>query len=150
MKVGDSVRVRGDITDAQLIGVGINSPFEAIRTKNTLSELDSTHLSSDGRNLRASRLKESGWFVPTEWLEEISSSTTTERSKTSMVFNVTVTSVPTLRAQENGDEETIIVPSEQVVAKEQNAALLLAGANNADAINKVKGSTLRAIVQQVG
>lgn len=68
------------------------------------------------------------------------------------LFAITVLKTPSIRAQEAGEVETIVVPSAEVVAHDSTAAICLVSADHADAIKALKdeGAKVRVIARNLG
>lgn len=74
------------------------------------------------------------------------------KKETYMLIAVTILKTPSVKAQEAGETETIVAPSTEVVAHDNNAAIALVAAANAEKITALKeeGAKLRVIVRQIG
>jgi hypothetical protein len=66
------------------------------------------------------------------------------------LYSVAVIKTPSVIAQQAGAIDETIVPATETMANEPNAAIASVCADNAEAIVKAKGSTIRVVVKQVG
>jgi hypothetical protein len=60
------------------------------------------------------------------------------------LYEVAFTLVPSIKAQEAGAEETLLVPPTPICAKNEAAAIALVASTNAAAVKPEDGSTLKA------
>ena len=75
----------------------------------------------------------------------------TRKEQTDMaLFAITVLKTPSVKAQEAGEVETIVVPGTEVVAYDTSAAICLIGAEHADAIKALEGAKIRVIARNLG
>lgn len=76
----------------------------------------------------------------------------TKKEETYMLVAVTILKTPSVKAQEAGETEQIVAPSTEVVAHDNNAAIAIVAAANAEKITALKeeGAKLRVIVRQIG
>lgn len=68
------------------------------------------------------------------------------------LFAITILKTPSVKAQEAGEMETIIVPGTEVVAHDTSAGICLVSAANAEKINALKeeGAKIRVIARNLG
>jgi len=64
------------------------------------------------------------------------------------LFDVAFTLVPSIKAQEAGKEETLLVAATSVCAKDMASAIALIASQNADKMKQEDGSTLKTHVRQ--
>lgn len=69
---------------------------------------------------------------------------------TNMIIAIRIVSVPTQQARETGKVEEIIVPVTEVAANDQNAAIALVAAQNADKLSGLKGPEIKVIATNIG
>lgn len=151
-KVGDRVRVKGSTYLPQALGfTGTVTKVEELNSTDayacvTLDDslpngLMDSNVSFYFRDLELL----SGTPVPEE--PYITTPATTQTKGDLMVFRVTAILTPSVNAQQNGAVESVIIDDQSVVANDANAASLVAGAKNADAITKAAGGTIRTRVE---
>lgn len=64
------------------------------------------------------------------------------------LFEVAFTLVPSIKAQEAGAEEKIVLGPTAVCAKDSASAIAVVAGGNAEAVKPVDGSTLKAHIRQ--
>jgi hypothetical protein len=64
------------------------------------------------------------------------------------LFEVAFTLVPSIKAQESGAEETLLVPPTAVCAKDNASAIAILAGRTGEKMNTTDGSTLKAHVRQ--
>jgi hypothetical protein len=72
-----------------------------------------------------------------------------KKGQNSMLIEVAVIAKPSVVAAQGGAQSSLIVPVTAVVAPSVEAALLIVGANNADAIDAAKPDFLEVKVRQM-
>jgi hypothetical protein len=77
---------------------------------------------------------------------------TETKKEENMLIAVTILKTPSVKAQEAGETEQIVVSTKEVVAHDNNAAIALVSAEHAiDIVGlKEEGSKLRVLVRQIG
>jgi len=73
-----------------------------------------------------------------------------QKEQNTMLYIVRVLRKPSVKAQEAGEVESILVPATEIVANDGYAAAFAVGAANTAAINGVKSPELKVIVKEIG
>lgn len=96
------------------------------------------------------------YYVPEQCMiriEPIEPETETRKEQTAMaLFAITILKTPSVKAQEAGETETIVVAGHEVVAHDTSAGICLVAAANAEKINALKdeGAKVRVIARNLG